>query len=561
MNSAQAADTETNKGQRRGPVLKVLGELLAEGRTEEVVALVAKLVSRNSELERLLANAKSSGKKNEGVSTAQLVLLLGGLAPESNATLADVDAKLRASSGIDEKQRQDELAAAAPKRKREAPARRPIPEGLRRVENVIQVPAEERPCPLCGGERECIGHDVSAVIDMLPAEVIIRLDKREKLACRPCEGELVRAPLGDKVVPGGKMGTTLVAQLLVDKYYDGLPLSRQMERFERLGLEVAISTLADQVGWAAEALQPLWRLAKAQVLRAPVMHLDGTSLSVLDKDVASGIRLGSLWGYVGTDFRGAEKVHTALYLYNSTGKKNGQREGELGPEDVLNLRTGYAVADASGLFDASFKRKELIECGCNMHSRRRLTECLDAGDTRAALPLAAYKKLYDIEKEFKDSSVEERRLARQARSKPVFDDLMAWVLAHRPYEPPATGMGKAIGYLYNHRAALRRFLDDGVIPIDNGVVERLHVRTALTRKNFLFAGSDAGAERAAVVYTVLGCCKLAKVDPVKYLADVLPRLATRRVRLCDMPALLPATWKAGHPEAVLPGVDADAKAA
>ena len=150
------------------------------------------------------------------------------------------------------------------------------------------------------------------------------------------------------------------------------------------------------------------------------------------------------------------------------------------------------------------------------------------------------------EPEFKDSSVAERQLARQARSKPLFKDLLAWVLAHRPYEPPATGMGKAIGYLYNHRVALARFLDDGIIPIDNGIVERLHVRAALTRKNFLFAGSDAGAERAAVAFTLLGCCKLAEVNPVEYLADVLPRLTTRRIRLCDMPALLPAAWKAAR---------------
>ena len=145
--------------------------------------------------------------------------------------------------------------------------------------------------------------------------------------------------------------------------------------------------------------------------------------------------------------------------------------------------------------------------------------------------------------ELKTATIERRRLARQAYSKPVYDDLLAWVVAHRPYEPPTSGMGKAIGYLYNHQVALRRFLDDGVIPIDNGVVERLHVRTALTRKNFLFAGSDAGAERAAIAYTLLGCCKLADVNPVEYLADVLPRLAARRIRLRDMPALLPASWK------------------
>lgn len=537
-----AEKVDPSKDERRGTVLEVLGELLAEGRTGEVMALVVKLVARNSKLEKLLADAKAKVHRNEGISTAQLVLLLGGLAAESNPTLAEVDAKLRASSGLDEKQKKD-AASVEPKKKREVPVRRPIPAGLRRVENVIAVPAAQRPCPVCGGERVCIGHDVSEVIDLIPAEVIVRLDRREKLACAPCDGQWVRAPLGDKVVPGGRMGTTLVAQELVDKYYDGLPLSRQVERFERLGLEVAISTLADQVMWGTDLLRPLWHAARVQVLRAIVMHLDGTSLAVLDKEVAAGIRLGTLWGYVGADVRDGETLHTALYLYCSTAKKNGQVEGELGPEEVLNLRTGLTVADASGLFDESFKRKDLIECGCNMHSRRRFTSALDAGDTRAALPLAAFKKLYDLETELTGATIEGRRLARQTHSKPVYDDLLAWVVAHRPYEPPTSGMGKAIGYLYNHQVALRRFLEDGVIPIDNGVVERLHVRTALTRKNFLFAGSDAGAERAAIAYTLLGCCKLTKVDPVEYLADVLPRLAARRIRLCDMPALLPATWK------------------
>ena len=135
---------------------------------------------------------------------------------------------------------------------------------------------------------------------------------------------------------------------------------------------------------------------------------------------------------------------------------------------------------------------------------------------------------------------------RQEKSKPVFDDLLAWAVAHRPYEPPSSNMGQALQYLCNHQVALTHYLGSGIIPIDNGVVERLHVRTALTRKNFLFAGSDAGAERAAVAYTLLGCCALVDVDPVEYLADVLPRLATRRVRISDMPALLPAAWKAAR---------------
>ncbi|MBI5422436.1 MAG: IS66 family transposase [Opitutae bacterium] len=551
MTNAAPALADTEKRRRSRPVLEVLQELLSTGRTEEVVALVAKLLSRNTELERLLNDVKAKGKPREGVSTAQLVLLLGGLSTESNPTLAEADAKLRESSGIDEKHRQDETKAARERRRREAPARRPLPAHLPRVNNIIPVPDAQRPCPLCGAPRKCIGHDVTEVLELIPAQLFVRRDCREKLACKPCDGEPVRAPLGNKVVAGGKMGTALVAQVIVDKYRDGLPLTRQVERFERMGIDIPVSTLADQVRWATEALQPLWRAALAKVLRADVLHLDATSLPVLDKDVPGGIRLGSLWGYVGAEVSDAETLHTALYLYATTGKKNAQREGELGPEDVLALREGDVVADASGLFDASFKRKELHECGCNMHARRRFTKALDAGDTRAALPLAAFKKLYVIEKELQGATIEERLRVRQKQSRPVYDDLLAWMRVRRPYEPPSSGMGQALQYLDNHHVALTRFLGSGVVPIDNGVVERLHVRAALTRKNFLFAGSDAGAERAAVAYTLLGCCALVDVDPVRYLADVLPRLAARRVRLRDVPALLPASWKVTHPTSIL----------
>ncbi len=527
--------------------MEMLKVLLSEGRTDEVLALVSKLVARNTELERRLAEMMSRGKKNEGVSSAQLLLMLDALAAEPSEDTARADAQLLAASGIDQK-RSAPPETEPPTRAR--PLRRPLPAHLRRIDNPIPVPDKERPCPICAAPRTCIGHDVTEVIELVPAEVVVRVDRREKLACEVCEGELVRAPPGDKPVAGGSVGTTLVAQVLVDKYRDGLPLHRQKQRFERMGLSLPVSTLADQVTWGTELLRPLWEVALAQVLAAPVMHLDGTSLPVLDRASPRGIRLGSLWGYVGVE----ASVQTALYLYASTGKKQGQREGELGPEDVLKRRTGYTVADASGLFDAAFLRGGPIECGCNMHARRYFTKALDAGDTRAALPLAAFKKLYEVEADVRALEPEAKRFARQARSKPVYDELVAWCRTRQSLEPPASGMGKAINYLLNHREALQRFLDDGVIPIDNGAVERLHVRAALTRKNFLFAGSDAGGERAAITYTVLGSCQLADVNPLEYLADVLPRLA-RRLRRVDVPALMPAAWKAQR-SATPPGGDA-----
>jgi transposase len=514
-------------------VLEVLRELLSEGRDEEALAVVSKLVARNSELERRLAQLLSRGRKSERVSSAQLLLLLGQLGTQAEKELDEANQKLRDASGIDNKKEQEPKTEP---RRRQPPLRRPIPPNLRRVDNPIRVADEQRPCPICGKERTCIGHDVTEVIDIIPAEVIVRRDMREKLACEKCEAEVIRAPMGDKVVAGGRLGSRLVSELVVDKYRDGLPLNREKQRLERLGLPLSVSTLGDQITWSTDLMQPLWRAALWRVLLAKVMHLDGTSLPVLDRDSPGGKKVGALWGYVGDQ-------EVAAILYASTAKKLGQQPGELGPEDVLRLRQGYVVADASNLFDLSFKREELIECGCNMHARRYFVKALDAGDTRAALPLAAFKKLYEIEHEVRELDTDGKHAARQARSKPVYDELVSWAETHKPHEPPSSAMGAALRYLTNHKVALRRFLDDGVIPIDNGVVERLHVRTALTRKNFLFAGSDAGAQRAAIAYTILGCCQLAEVNPVEYLADVLPKLARGGIRLSDVPALLPDRWK------------------
>lgn len=525
------------KAERRGQVLEVVRELLAKGQAEEVLAVVARLVARNAELERRLAEATSRARKNEGISSAQLLLLLDGLAAANEDALKSADEQLREASGIDAK-RDEEPTTREVKRPR---AKNPFPNHLRRVENVIPVPEAERRCPKCGAERKCIGHDVSEVVELIPAEVVVRVDKREKLACAACDGELARAPAGEKVVSGGMVGTTLAAQVLVDKYDSGLPLHRQKERFARLGFDVSVSTLADQVTWVTDLLRPLWRAALAEVISSKVMHLDGTGLAVLDRDAASGIKLGTLWGYVGGD----AGAWTAVYLYTSTGKKLGQREGEKGPEDVLKLRVGFTVADASSLFEKSFRREQLIECGCNMHARRYFMKALDSGDARAALPLAAFKKLYEVEEEIRSRDAEGKRTERQRQSKPVYDELVSWAKVHQPHEPPSSPMGRAIAYLLNNEKALTRFLEYGEVPIDNGIVERLHVRTALTRKNYLFAGSDTGAERAAIAYTVLGSCRLAEVDPVEYLADVLPRLA-RKMRLLDVPALLPARWKAAR---------------
>lgn len=511
--------------------LATLRELLAKGHTDEVLKLIGQLLARNAELELKLAGQRAAFKTHEGVSTEQLRLLLDSLPVSSDEARAVADAILLAIT------KPPEPEPTTPKPPKTPRVRKPFPPELPRVENKLDVPAEDRPCPLCGGERVCIGHEATEVLDFIPAKVFVRLDLRELLACRPCDAAPERGPLGDKVVRGGKLGSGLVAQLLVDKYRDGLPLTRQRERFLRIGVDLSTSTLADQVRWAAECLQPLHEALLQQVLAAEVMQLDATGLDVLEKSEA-GIKLGSMWAYVGR----IDGLLRVACLYCSTGRKNGQREGERGPEEILALRTGFTLADAAGLFDASFRREGIIECGCNAHARRYFVRALDAKDDRAALPLAAFKRLYDIEEEVRGREPAAVLAAREKGSVAVYDELAAWVAAHRPHEPPTSLLGKALQYFENHVIALRQFLGDGRIPIDNNDTERVQIRTALTRKNFLFAGSDAGAERAAIVYSLIGSCVAAGVEPVAYLRDVLPRLA-RSVRVKDVPELLPLAWK------------------
>jgi transposase len=551
--SATDASAEAPVSELRGSVLDVVRTLLAENADDAVLAIVSKLVSENADMSRRLSRIAARFKTSEKVGKAQLVLFMDALQrgegePELNDENSDgpdeldeADARLRAASGVDDKD--NDLGKVTTRPPRQPANRAPAPEHLRRVDNPILVPTAQRSCPQCGTERTCIGHDTTEIIELIPAEVIVRLDRREKLACTSCEAELVRAPVGEKVVASGKIGLSLAATLLVEKYVDGLPLHRQRERLARLGLDIAVSTLTDQIKWSTDLLRPLWRAALAEVIAAQVMHLDGTGLMVLDGSTAAHKKIGALWGYVGVN---AGEV-IAAYLYTSTGKATGQQPGELGPQDMLGLREGPTVADASNLFDASFEKDKLIECGCNMHGRRYLVKALDGGDKRAALPIAAYKKLYEIERELHERKLgpDDVLAQRRERSKPIWDELVAWCTVHKKHEPPSSRLGIALRYFTNHQVALARFLDYGYVPMDNGIVERLHVRTALTRKNYLFAGSDGGAERAAIAYSILGSCRLAGIDPLEYLRDVLPRM-TRKVRLLDLSQLLPSRWAAAR---------------
>jgi transposase len=525
----------------RGAILEVLKVLLEERRDDEILELVSKLVARNEELEKLLATIRANKNRGEKVSRDKLKQLLEKLAREQ----PDDEKLQKANEELNKATTDNAGRPEQPKPPNQPPVRRPAPPGLRRVDNPIAVPAEQRPCPICGTDRKTVDIDVREVIELIPAEVIVRLDQREVLSCPTCEGEMVRAPMGDKVVTGGAYGSRLVGSLVVDKYWHGLPLTRIAQDLEMLGLSMPSSSMSDQIMWATDLLQPICRALIAQVLGATIMHMDSTSIPVRDKETGYQVNLGALWGYVGDK-------DCAVYLYASTGKKLGQREGEVGPEEFLAHRTGYVVVDASNLFDKSFQSDRLIEVGCNMHGRRRFVQALEGGDERAAYAVAAFQTLYDVEDCVRDADAETRQKQRQARSKPVYEALIAWCGVWKNQVEPSSLLGKAIQYLDNHKVELTRFVDDGRVPIDNGIVERLHRGPAKGRRSYLFAGSHAGGQRAAIAYSVLATCALLGVNPVDYLADVLPKLARGVAVPHDIPALMPAAWKAARAAAQAP---------
>lgn len=527
MSSAIVAQTQ--KGSN-GSILAVLSTLLDEGAKEGVLELVADLVARNEELELALARQLRGFKTTEKVSPAQLALALEKVA--NDAAEAE-SATMEASPGAppNEQTPLDDLRTAVEKErerrrttKTEAPAarpsRQPFPESIERVDNLIEVRPEERACPVCGHERRCVGHDQTEVLELVPARVIVRRDRREKLACDACEEpHFVRAPRGEIVVEGGMFGPSVIAQILVDKYRDGLPLHRQRERFRRLGIDLSVSTLADQVAYGAELLQPLWRALQIAALEAEVLHLDGTSLPFFAQTgKTKKKKLGALWGFVGDQ-------DVALYLFAPSGHARFADRHTIGPGDFLALRQGLTVADAAGVFERAFARDGIIECGCNTHARRYFVKAFDGGDNRAAVALDTFQALYGIEREARELDPTERLALRQERSAPLFSKLLRWADSVRPDEPPTSRLGRALNYLSNQREPLGRFLEDGLVPIDNSIVERLHVRVAMTRKNFLFAGSKRGGQSAAIMFSILGSCALLEVDPVEYLREVLPILA------------------------------------
>jgi transposase len=414
----------------------------------------------------------------------------------------------------------------------------------------VVVPAPTS-CACCGGTRLAkLGEDVTETLEVIPRQWKVIQTVRERFSCRDCE-TISQPPAPFHVIPRGWAGPSLLAMILFEKYGQHQPLNRQADRYGREGVPLSLSTLADQVGACTSVLMPLWKRLEAHVLAAERLHGDDTTVPVLAKGKTD---IGRCWTYVRDDRPfGGPAPPAAVFHYS-------RDRGGAHPQTHLERWSGILQADAYGGYEQLYRSVRpsgpILEAACWAHSRRKFFELadIDAAARRKAkgkkpqvispLALEAVQRidaLFAIEREINGLSAEERRAARQQRSASLVADLEAWMQEHRARLSPGHEIAKAMNYMLKRWASFVRFLDDGRICLSNNAAERALRGIALGRKSWLFAGSDRGGQRAAIMYSLIVTAKMNDVDPQAWLAEILARIAGHPASKID--ELLPWNWK------------------
>ena len=466
------------------------------------------------------------GRRSERLDPDQLQLGLEDLEQTAAAAEAAQEAAARSSGA----------SRPARSRRRNLGA---LPAHLPRVEVLVDV--EDKSCPCCGGALHVIGEDTSEMLDIVPAQLRVKVIRRPRYGCRACEEAVVQAPAPERPITGGMATEALLAHVLVAKFSDHLPLYRQAQIFARQGIELDRSTLCDWVGRACWWLEPLWRLLRQHVMSSTRIFADDTTLPVLDPG-RGRTKTGRLWGYAIDDrpWNGSTPP-AVVYLYAE------DRKGEH-PAAHLAEFQGMLQVDGYAGFKSLLENRpagEIQLAFCWAHCRRRFYEIHQAtGSPLAEEALRRIGELYAIEAEIRGRPAEERRATRQERSKPLVDALHSWLTAQLGRVSGKSALAEAIRYALRHWQGLALFLEDGRLELDTNTVERTMRAVALGRKNSLFAGSDGGACHWAIVASLVATAKLNGVEPLAWLTDVLERMVSGRTKAHELERLLPWAWKA-----------------
>jgi len=427
-----------------------------------------------------------------------------------------------------------ELATAqpesAPAKPKQAPKRTPLPPELPRT--LIHHEPDNTQCG-CGCQLKRIGEDVSEKLDYAPGTFTVERHIRGKWVCGHCD-TLIQAPVPAHVIDKGLPTTGLLAQVLVAKYADHLPLYRQERIFERAGLKLPRSTLAQWIGACGVQLQPLVEALREALLRQPVLHADETPVPMLSPGNKKTHR-AYIWAYSTTTFADLKGV-----VYDFAPSRAGEHA-----RTFLQGWRGKLVCDDYAGYKAGFA-EGITEIGCLAHARRKFFDLHAANKSQLAAQALDYLgRLYAIERESTDLTADQRQQLRDERARPVADALHQWMLAQRHKVPDGSATAKALDYSLKRWQALTRYLDDGAVPIDNNWVENQIRPWALGRTNWLFAGTLRSGRRAGAVMSLIQSAKLNGHDPYAYLKDVLARLPTQKNNA--IAELLPHNWKPPTP--------------
>lgn len=462
------------------------------------------------------------GPRAERIDPAQMKLF---------AELIGAPAGTAPSSG--DPDQEDASSPSPPESKRNGHGRRQLPTDLPRVQMTHDVPEAQRLCPCCGQARCRIGQEASEQLEYQPASLYIIEHVRPKYACKHCQEHVTIADKPPQPIDKGLAGPGLLAQVIVSKFTDHLPLYRLERIFKRQGVVIPRSTMCGWVKQCADLLRPLYDLMAQRVRRSGVIHTDDTPVPVQDK-TRDKTRQGRFWVYLG------DAAHPdTVFDYTP----NRSRDG---PVKWLDGFKGYLQADAFGGYDGIYAGGGVIEVACWAHARRKFYDARLTAPAPAHTAMAYIRKLYDVEDEAKTNKLDlqQRGALRQQQSRPLLQHFREWLVEQAKDALPKSPIGQAIGYTLNNFEALTRYTDDvpGVdLAIDNNAAERALRSVAIGRKNYLFMGSDAGGRSAAVHYSLVATALRHGLDPWAYLRDVLSRIGD--TPLSQLESLLPDQWQ------------------
>lgn len=463
------------------------------------------------------------GKKSEKLNPAQR-LLFENLYDQVQAKIAEQD------------QPQAEPVVKSRRKNRNHKGRRPLPANLPRQTIEIEPEAGEKVCSVCHTAKERIGEEVTEKLEFVPASFLVQRYVRAKYACKVCQGQVCIGCLPPMAIDKGIAAEGLLAHIITSKYCDHAPLNRLEGILQRHGVDINVSTMCDWVGKSADLLAPLVRRMHELILQSPKINTDDTAIPIKSKNRKGSTYNGYLWVYIDDKFN-------VVFDFTPTRSRNGPLKF------IGKGYKGYVQADAYSGYDELFRVSPASEVGCNAHARRKFEYALDSDPVRAAHLLTLWGRLYEIERRAKKDNYNNAQLlaARQQEAKPIFGEIKTALEQYHSEVLPKSPLAKARTYALNQWDVLMRYIDNPILEIDNNISERVLRMVVIGRKNYLFAGSESGAQRAATIYSLVASCKLHGHDPFAYFNDVLRKISTHPAEQIDQ--LLPGNWQPSAPHA------------